>query len=438
MSRPLRLAAAALVLAAACGPVESADLADDGAAVVRNAIVGGTPTTGDPNVYMLFIRSSQGGSICTATLIAPRTLLTAAHCVDPRILGATSVSIIATNAPTEAQVAWGTNTVRVTETRMHPGWNPTSLANDIALAYLASPQLGVTPKPWNSQSLAGYGGRPVRAVGYGSTGNDQGSGTKRTVDLTLRQLSQTLLWLGNFVDKGICHGDSGGPTFHTFSDGVERVVGVHSFTRGEQCVDGADTRVDAYADFVRQWLAEKEDECGQNGICAVGACATPDPDCVSDGDLCSTEFACKGRRCVGDAQHPQPYCSRGCVTSADCTNGLVCDTLRQVCQYEQLPEVAIGEACTPNQQWCGPSGVCTGPSASETRCSQPCSVTADCPNGQRCKSAYDGINVCMDPPPILLPLATAEGAVPSGCATAPELLAVLAVFSVLRRRRPVR
>ncbi len=439
MRRPTRALlslTAGLALAAACGPV--ADDAPGEVGLLRDAIVGGTPTTGDPNVYMLFIRSSAGSSLCTATLIAPRTLLTAAHCVDPRLQGATSLSLIATNAPSEAQVQWGVNTVRVAETRMHPGWNPTSLANDIALILLSTPQTSVTPKPWNAESLAGFGGRPVRAVGYGSTGNGQGSGTKRTVDLTLRQLTQTLLWLGNFVNKGICHGDSGGPTFHTFADGVERVVGVHSFTRGEDCVDGADTRVDAYRDFVRQWLSEKEDECGANGICAAGACASPDPDCVADGAPCSTQFSCRGRRCLGDPQHPQAYCTRGCLTSADCEAGLECDTGRQVCQYPQLPRVALGEACTPNASWCGPTGVCTGESANATRCSQPCGVTADCPNGQRCKSAWDGINVCMDPPPVLLPLAQAEGPAATGCATAPELLAVLAVFSVLRRRRPGR
>jgi hypothetical protein len=416
----------------ACGP--TADGAAD-AHLIRNAIVGGTPTTSDTNVYLLFIGSASGGSICTATLIAPRTLLTAAHCVDPRAQGATSLSLSATNAPTEDTVVWGANTVPVTETRLHPAWNPASLANDVALALLATPQADVTPKPWNAESLQGYSGKPVRAVGYGSTGNGAGSGTRRTVDLTIRQVGQQLLWLGNLVDKGICHGDSGGPTFHTFADGVERVVGVHSFTRGDACVDGADTRVDVYRDFIRQWLSEKEDECGANGICAVGACATPDPDCLAEGERCTTAFQCRGRQCAADAQQPLTYCTRRCASSTDCEAGMECDASRQVCQHRQLPRVAVDALCTPGEQWCGPDAVCAAEAGAATRCRRPCGVTADCPTPQRCRSATNGMNVCVDPPPVSVPFASAEGPAASGCATAATVTPGLALVLALLRRR---
>src|SRR5918996_3404101 len=63
-----------------------------------SAIVGGTTDLADPEVFMLELQFSNGlRSGCSATLIGERTLVTAAHCVDPRVAGATDVSIRATN-----------------------------------------------------------------------------------------------------------------------------------------------------------------------------------------------------------------------------------------------------------------------------------------------------------------------------------------------------
>ena len=78
--------------------------------------------------------------------------------------------------------------------------------------------------------LDGRGGQPVRALGYGLDALDGGTGTRHEVALTLRQISPEQILIGDLVSKGICRGDSGGPTLHTFDDGVERVIGVHSFT----------------------------------------------------------------------------------------------------------------------------------------------------------------------------------------------------------------
>ena len=44
-------------------------------------IIGGVTDTADPAVVLLYANS---GSICTATVISPTVLLTAAHCVSPR------------------------------------------------------------------------------------------------------------------------------------------------------------------------------------------------------------------------------------------------------------------------------------------------------------------------------------------------------------------
>jgi len=287
---------------------------------------------------------------------------------------------------------------------------------------------------WNRASLTGLGGEPVRVVGYGSSTPDGGTGTKRTADLSIRQLTADLISIGNFVDRGICHGDSGGPTFHTFGDGVERLIGVHSFTRTEDCLDGADTRVDAKATFLLQWLAEKEDDCGPDFVCAVGACGATDPDCVDVGSLCEGSWQCAGRSCINDAQHPAAYCSKPCTTDDECGVDLRCDPFRRLCQYPQLPTARPGEACTPQATFCTVGSVCNGPSAAQAHCSQPCSRSIECLTGQNCRTGFAGGNVCFDPDPITLPIAQVEFPAAPRCAIGPGVFPLLAALWLMRRR----
>ncbi|WP_438010834.1 trypsin-like serine protease [Sorangium sp. So ce321] len=99
-------------------------------------------------------------------------------------------------------------------------------------------------------------GDPVRLIGFGNDDEIAGiNGVKRHVSTTVNTVTPLLLGLGD-ADHHTCEGDSGGPALMNVS-GVPTIVGVTSFG-GRQapslCIDGWDTRVDLYLDFIDQFV----------------------------------------------------------------------------------------------------------------------------------------------------------------------------------------
>jgi V8-like Glu-specific endopeptidase len=449
------LAAATVAALLACGSREAAVVE----ARRASEIVGGTTDLGDLEVFMLEVEfTTQQLTVCSATLIGERTLVTAAHCVDPRVAGASGVSIRATNRP-NADSAVNSDWIPIVAARLHPGWDPRlSLDDDIALALLES--VPATPKkPWNRATLSTYAGKAVRAVGYGITAKSASDwGLKRQVSLVINSVDVDHLYLGDGVDSGICHGDSGGPTFHVFPDGVERLVGIHSYDANQQCTSGADGRIDAYADFIDDWVMENETprcdadglcrkgctpvdpdcsppDCASNGICAVDECPAPDVDCVEMGQPCSSALQCQSRECVADPQHSGTYCSRPCNPSSGCPPAMECAANASVCVFAQLPIAAPGASCAPGATFCSGGTVCAGTSPATTWCSKPCGLDSDCGASAACASGLGGVRYCK-PLPALTPPKMPVAPEPTGCAaTGGGPLVLLPLISWAMRSR---
>lgn len=425
MKFPLRALPVFIVCLSACGPTEEVPAS----ASQREEIVGGTIAHGDPAVVALTVR--YGGrytSLCTGTLVAPKTVLTAAHCIYAYGRNAQYYVTVGTIA------AQPTQAVQVVAQIPHPSYN--RQAWDFGVLRLASPLSGVTPIPMNERPMNNsHVGQSIRHVGFGITaGNAQDSGTKREVTFPLRSVQQLTIESGA-QGKQTCQGDSGGPGFMVMpGDNHESVVGVVSYG-DENCLYGGwDGRVDVAVSWVRTTMAAWETptcdydgkclagctpidqdcacatdgvcdaecldpsldadcpaDCARNNVCSQQPCGRPDEDCVNVGSRCLGPVQCVERLCINDAQNPETYCTRQCDAATPCPGGMTCDS--GLCTREQRPVRQLGESCDRNSEFCS-NGICTGPASGITRCVQSCVVQGDCPANSICEAGGDSRRYC--------------------------------------------
>src|SRR6478609_8408849 len=164
----MRISLCAFLLAACTGVPVGTD---------ESAIIGGMNTTGDPAVVLLIAMTNQGEAFCTAEVVSPHVIMTAAHCVAPSEVGSGAKFQVFLGADINGSAGQqASNFIDVTETHYDTVFSSNRLdsGHDVGVAILAK-AAPVTPIAMNHTALTqGMVGQPLRLVGYGiNSGNDQ-------------------------------------------------------------------------------------------------------------------------------------------------------------------------------------------------------------------------------------------------------------------------
>ena len=216
-------------------------------------IIGGELSERWPGVGALLHGERFG---CTAFLVAPDLVMTAAHCVGSSTVAPPDVFF------TGPDLDHVLNRYPIADITRHPDYDPATARYDLAMIRLAGaatePVVEVATAPLSEAD----GGRPVWIIGYGLDENDE---SKR------KRIGSTVIGgviTDNVIIDGLpqaCYGDSGGPLLRIGADGQPVAIGVASYGTEVDCYGSTlYQRIDRALPFVLDY----EGICVEGGACS--------------------------------------------------------------------------------------------------------------------------------------------------------------------------
>ena len=232
------------------------------------AIVGGAASSADGVGHSVVTIVGSRGNFCTGAVIAPKIVLTAAHCVPP----AADYKIVEYGADRPPSLQG------VRRVAIHPGFKVQAMlahraTADVALLELDAPARGKSPAMLGTPEIPVLVGNRFTIAGIGVTlrGDGKSGGTILLAGLVATGKPGTLqIRLVDPVNKGArdglgaCTGDSGGPVFEDKPAGAT-IIGLVSWSTGPNGAAGCGgltgvTPLTLYRDWIvqtsRQWGAE--------------------------------------------------------------------------------------------------------------------------------------------------------------------------------------
>ena len=368
---------AALLLAGCTAKLETDESASP---IINGALESGYPAVGALVSHLP--DADPTGSFCSATLISPTWVLTAAHCVvnaearlPPALRGGGQFVHFYVGADARNPTVDEIHAAKAIY--VHPGYafENAQRLYDIALVELEAPVPNVTPIPIHRGPLPTGFGIELFYVGFGQSNPDGGGGgQKRSATLTLESLAPV-----NYVtvqlEGGVCFGDSGGPGLIDVG-GTYEVAGVNSSVVGgtQSCLGrSVQVRVDTYQSWIDMVMGNGTPCTNDPSVCSCDrACGA---DGICDNALCGEQGCATLESCVNRCFSSE--CAVLCLNRADPEANHLFIALNQ-CIAEECPDREVGcvdTRCRRQQVGCAEGlDAVTGEQtcAQMYRCSEPC------------------------------------------------------------------